>query len=364
MRIIAVAGALAALALTPASAAATVTFGADLSLTPDLSFRCQLPPPFFGPYVLPDTCTAFTAGIFGGGGRGSHLVPNGSGVITKLRIREPNVQSSPLKLTVVRAIRAPQSTVAVCCTITSESPPFTPLPNAITEVTFNPPIPVHAITTVTGVFEYDAVALTATDVNSIIPAATAAGHSSGAYIPAAVPGQERHEDMTSLGTSTQILFEVDEELTDTSNPAPGSTPVAPVAPITVAPAPGPAIPPATNPFARPLTFGTGRFAGNAASIPLVCQLTTVCQGTLRLQDAKPPARTAKASAPRLYGSARFSVKAGRHATVKVKLNTAGRHLFATHSSITLYANTTIGLNVASAKVTIRKKKPSPRPSPR
>ncbi len=215
--------------------------------------------------------------------------------------------------------------------MTSESQPFQPLPGQITEVAFNPPIPVHAITTVTGVYEYQAVALTATDANSVIPAGTASGHSSGAYYPAALPGQERNETMTSLGTSTQILFEADEELVDTSNATP----------------------------ARPLTVGSGRFAGNTATVPLVCKLTTLCTGALRLQSGGPAtartaATTTKTAAPKLYGSARFSIKAGKRAEIKIALNQLGRQLVRGHSLVTLYANATISGQVVSVKVKLTK----------
>jgi hypothetical protein len=293
---------------------------------------------------LPATCTAFTSGVFGGGNvPASHLVPDGQGVITKLRLREPNLASSPLKMTVLQALRTPQSTVAACCSVVSESPPFQPLAGGVTEITFNPPIGVHAITTVTGVYEFQAVALTATDANSVIPAATAPGHSSGAYYPAALPGQERHEDMTSLGTSTQIEFQVDEEITapaTTGGSAPSPKPGAPQTPTPVLPAP-------VSPFAgQPLTLGgAGQFAGHTATIPLICKLTTACTGTLRLQDIA-PAKTRAAAAttrtPRLYGSTHFTIKPGKKASIKVTLNSAGRHLVAKRGSVTLYASAKLG----------------------
>jgi hypothetical protein len=339
-RVAAIAAASLALVAAPASAT-TMTFGADLSLTPDLSFHCPLPPPFFGPYLRPDTCTALTSGVFGGGNTlASHLVPEGSGVITKLRLREPNIVSSPLKMTVLQGLRAPQSTVPACCTVVSESPPFTPLPNQITEITFNPPIPVHDITTVTGVYEFQAVALTATDANSVIPAATAPGHASGAYYPAALPGQERDEDMTSLGTDTQILFQVDEEMT--ADPTNG---------VGTAPTQTPASPFAVQPL---LLGGTPQFAGNTASIPLFCELTTACTGTLKLQNVAPNtarATAAKTSAPKVYGTTRFTIKAGKKGTIKVKLNAAGRKLFAHRKSVTVYGTAKLsGGQVVGAKL--------------
>jgi hypothetical protein len=344
--VVAAAAVAASLAVAVAPAAGeTLTFGADMSLTPDLSFHCPLPPPFFGPYLRPDTCTALTSGVFGGGNTlASHLVPAGSGVITKLRLREPNIVSSPLKMTVLQGLRAPQSTVPACCTVVSESPPFTPLPNQVTEITFNPPIPVHDITTVTGVYEFQGVALTATDANSVIPAATAPGHASGAYYPGAVVGQERDEDMTSLGTDTQILFQVDEEMT--SDPTQG---------VGTAPTQTPASPFAVQPL---LVSGTPQFAGNTATIPLLCELTTACTGTARLQDIAPTtARAAATTArtPKLYGSTHFTIKAGKKGSIKVKLNAAGRRLVAHHSSVTLYATAKLsGGQIVTAKLKFKR----------
>ncbi len=350
----------AAVACSAAPAGATLTYGADLSLTPDLSFHCPLAPPFFGPYLLPATCTALTSGVFGGGSApASHLVPDGVGVITKLRLREPNAASSPLKMTVLQAQRTPQSTIAACCTVVSESPPFQPLAGGVTEITFNPPIPVHTITTVTGVYEFQGVALTATDANSLIPAATAPGHSSGAYYPAALPGQERFEDMTSLGTSTQIEFQVDEEITapaTTGGSAPAPTPGAPQVPRPTA-----VLPAVVSPYAGlPLTFGgAGQFAGNTATIPLACKLTSACTGTLRLQDIA-PAKTARTAAaktrtPKLYGSTHFTIKPGKKASIKVTLNSAGRRLVAKHSSVTLYASAKLrGGQVITTKLKLKR----------
>jgi hypothetical protein len=339
-----------AAAASPAPAGATVTFGADLSLTPDLSFNCPLAPPFFGPYRLPDTCTAFTSGVFGGGAvRASHLVPDGEGVITKLRLREPpNAASSPLRLTVLRALRSPLSTVAACCTVTSQSAPFA-APPGVSEVTFTPPIPVHSITTVTGVYEFEAVALTATDANSVIPAASAPGHGSGAYYPAAQPGQERFEQQTSLGTDTQILFEVDWEPVDTSNGTGGSA---------GAGTPGGGTPGAGTPAApaAPLTVRRGTFTRRTATVPLVCRLDVACTGVLRLQRRSATGRaTAAAARQTSYGRGPFRIAAGKRGTATVTLNAAGRTLVRQRRSVTLYANATAGGRLVSAQVTLRRR---------
>jgi hypothetical protein len=159
------------------------------------SFHCSVPPPFFGPYrppspyAFPSTCSALTAGNFGGGGTGTTLVPEGVGVITKIRVKEPPMsydsaagsafgpagplgQSGPLKISVLQALRTPGRTVAVCCTVVAETARFTPamLPETdkVTEVTLHPPLRVHAVTTVTGVYEFQGLAVTAVDGTGVI----------------------------------------------------------------------------------------------------------------------------------------------------------------------------------------------------
>ncbi len=303
-----VALALAALAAAPAGA--TVTFGSDLSPShpANLSFHCNLPPPFFGPYrppnaYFPNTCTALTAGNFGGGGSGSLLVPNGSGVITKIRIKEPPStfdsaaasmfgpfgplgQSGPLKISVLQALRQGQSSAAVCCTVPAESAAFTPamqpFAETITEFTLTPPLPVHAIVTVTGVYEFDGIAISSVGADGVIPAGISNSASSGGYFPAVVPGQERYEQMASLGSydtvnpGTQIMLQADWEPVATPGgaaPAPGSLTIAPTTPGGLTQSP------------LTLAPGSGQVRAGNAALDLHCnQATAPCIGLVRLQS--------------------------------------------------------------------------------
>jgi hypothetical protein len=359
-------------------AGATTTFGADLSQPPDLSFHCNVPPPFFGPYrppsphAFPDTCTAFTAGNFGGGGAGSHLVPNGSGVITKIRISEPPAsfdsaqestfgpagplgQSGLLKLSVLQALRQGQSSVAVCCTVPLESTPFNVVMGAITEVTFTPPIPVHAIVTSTGVYEFDAIAITALEASSVIPAGRSSTASSGGYYPAVQQGQERNEQETSFGSAdtvnsgTQIMMQADWEPVAEpggGTPTPGSpTPAPPTAnpvpllPTPLAPTLGPKIPVPVQIVGN----NAARVLGNDAVLNLACVLTaTPCVGLVQLQNL--PAQASRKSRGRrgkhqtiVYASGTFNIPAGREGHARVRLQRAGKQLLKHQRSATVWA---------------------------
>lgn len=363
-------------AVSADQAGATVTFGADLSQPPDLSFHCNVPPPFFGPYrppspyAFPDTCTAFTAGNFGGGGAGSHLVPSGNGVITKIRISEPPAtfdsavgstfgpagplgQSGPLKVSVLQALRQAQSSVAVCCTIPLESTPFTVAMNGITEVTFNPPLPVHAIVTSTGVYEFDAIAITAVEADSVIPAGRSSTASSGGYYPAVQPGQERNEQETSFGSAdtvssgTQIMMQADWEPVPEpggGTPTPGSPTAAPnPAPILL---PTPLTPTPSLKTPIPLRFvgpNTAQIRGNNAVLNLACILTTTpCMGLVQLQNL--PAQASKKSRGGhgkhqaiVYATGTFNIAAGRQGRARVRLQPAGKQLLKHRRSATVWA---------------------------
>ena len=375
--------AIGAVAAEPATA--TVTFGADLSQPANLSFHCSVPPPFFGPYrppspyAFPDTCTAFTVGNFGGGGVGSQLVPNGSGEITKVRISEPPAtfdpaagstfgplgplgQSGPLKVSVLEALRQGQSSTAVCCTVPRESAPFNVLMGGVTEITLNPPLPVQAIVTATGVYQFDAIALTAVGADSVIPAGQSSSASSGGYYPAVQPGQERYEQETSFGSAdtvspgTQIMMQADwEPVADASTPTPGS-------PAT--PAPTPAAPaPTVLPLPRPTTLtpvapvqiagnDVARVLANQALLNLACRLTSApCVGQVQLQNL--PAQAAKKGARKphlvVYGSGSFNIPAGKQARTRVRLRSAGKQLLKRRRTATVWATfKTQGVGAAAA----------------
>jgi hypothetical protein len=105
---------------------------------------------------------------------------------------------------------------------------------------------------------------------------------------------------------------------------------------------------------RPLTFGRGRVAGNKAILPLTCALDTTCAGLLRLlRRAGATAKKRKKTV--VYGRTRFSVPAHKTRRVKVKLTKAGKKLLRRRKSARMLARATIGSQVATGTVTIRRK---------
>jgi hypothetical protein len=105
---------------------------------------------------------------------------------------------------------------------------------------------------------------------------------------------------------------------------------------------------------RPLRFGRARVAGNRAILPLTCALDKTCAGLLRLlRQAGAAAKKGKKTV--VYGRTRFSVPAHKTRRVKVKLTKAGKKLLRRRKSARMLARATIGSQVATGTVTIRRK---------
>lgn len=105
---------------------------------------------------------------------------------------------------------------------------------------------------------------------------------------------------------------------------------------------------------RPLRFGRARVAGNRAILPLTCALDATCAGLLRLLR-QAGAAAKKGNKTVVYGRTRFSVPAHKTRRVKVKLTKAGRKLLRRRKSARMLARATIGSQVATGTVTIRRK---------
>jgi hypothetical protein len=114
-------------------------------------------------------------------------------------------------------------------------------------------------------------------------------------------------------------------------------------------------PPTVTPptVTRPLRFGRGRVAGNRAMLPLTCALDTTCAGLLQLLPQAGAAKKRKKTV--VYGRTRFSVPAHKTRRVKVKLTGAGKKLLRRRKSARMLARATIGSQVATTTVTIRRK---------
>lgn len=109
----------------------------------------------------------------------------------------------------------------------------------------------------------------------------------------------------------------------------------------------------------PLKFGRPRLAGNGnnVTLPLECALDATCAGLLQLlQQTKAAGKQAKKKRTAIYGRARFSVPAGKTKRVKVKLTKAGKKLLRKRKSARMLASATVGSQVATATVTIKRRR--------
>jgi hypothetical protein len=99
-------------------------------------------------------------------------------------------------------------------------------------------------------------------------------------------------------------------------------------------------PPVTTPTVN-LPGRAFKVRRGATTIPVQCRGAD-CAGLLALQSGAGAARADGKSTKRMsvYGTARFTARAGRTASVAVKLNAAGRALLKHHTQATVYARVT------------------------
>lgn len=104
----------------------------------------------------------------------------------------------------------------------------------------------------------------------------------------------------------------------------------------------------------PLTFGKGRARGSRVLLPITCDQDAVCAGVLQLLRRTQGSGT-RASKTVVYGSARFSIGARQKKSVKVKLTKAGKRLVRKRKTVRVLAKATVGSQVATGTVTIKRK---------
>jgi hypothetical protein len=116
---------------------------------------------------------------------------------------------------------------------------------------------------------------------------------------------------------------------------------------------GPQPPAAT---AKPVRLRRGVVAGNVATLPVTCRLDTTCRGLLQLIGGARAASASESAKRKVYGRARFSIRAHRTARVKVKLTKAGRKLLKRRRSVRVLARVKVGSRTTTAKVTLSRKR--------
>ncbi len=358
----------ACLALTLPAGAGAATFGSDLALpVTNTTLTCNNAFPF-APNA--GSCLAYS------------VVPSSyapmSGVVTAVRVKTADVPQGPMQVVVLRSfyqnnLQNPGTPNFFCCFLEKYGPTFTPARNAVTTVPaalgmLEDPTPAASDGNTVARGDFLALSVLSGTVPLPLNVNAAGSGYTGFYAPAplapSTPPAPSPNAITGgqgafPGYTVMLSADIDPVAAGGGPPVvpPAPAPVpgpAPVAPAPVAPAPGTPTP------QRPVTVrpAAGRLLRGAASVPLVCRLTTACAGTLTLRG-QPVARgtgRAAASTSRTYGSARFTIPAGATRTIRVTLNAAGRRLVRRRRAVTLYATTRVGASVASVKVTFKRKR--------
>lgn len=294
-------------ALSPAGAGAA-TLGTNLQRVPDDRMADCTRHPVYGVPTYTESCTWYSIVSTAE----SHLVPEGTGVVSRARVRIGRT-TGLMQFVIGRAQldrNKPPGEGLMCCVWRTAGPTFTPAPNAITEVALNEAVQnVRDLQSKQDLF--DTLALSILQPGVPIPAAPATstlGSTSpaGACWPAVQVGNAYC--MPGGPGNFAVLFNFDWNL-DLSR-------------------------------AVRLAAQTALVNDGAAKVTLLCSLMQTCAGLLRLQNARAPGAAA-AAALATYGTARFSIAAGKRGSVKVKLNQAGRRLLRSRRRVKVWANSTV-----------------------
>jgi hypothetical protein len=119
-----------------AAPASAVFFGADLRRPANATFDCQVVPSVTFPLASgATTCTWFGTGS-ATSSRESFNVPAGRGRVVRVAVRV-GAATGPMRVIVMRSVRAEGSAVSSCCRERLRSRIFTPRTNAVTRVRVN-----------------------------------------------------------------------------------------------------------------------------------------------------------------------------------------------------------------------------------
>lgn len=323
------------LCLAPAAHAATTTFGATLDLvTPnsDPAKTCANGAWWYAeqgvllnPVPTGDrgSCQFTASGFYNGQVFG--LAVPASGTVTAARIKIGSI-TGPMRINVVRTLFQQTGSVANPASSTpflqEYGPTFTPQANAVTTVPLNLKVRSQATpdpsdtSTVAGT---DWLAIEVLAPNVPVPLVPYPNGTFFAAFPGPTQGNVAAPSPNPLPNYGQLNYVVamsaDVTTTDAAKPTTTTTPAAQTG--------------TTTPAAPKVGLGgaTAKVSKGSALLDLVCQAVD-CSGTVTLQPAAGKASAAAAKKPTVYGSARFSGKAGKRVKVKVKLNAKGRKLLA------------------------------------
>ncbi len=277
-------------------------------------------------------------------GSANSLTAPGTGTVTNVRVKIGST-TGPMRVNVIRFLFRqtgnPAQPMSAGPFLEAYGPQFTPQANAITTVPVNLPVQVAATpppTDLQTIQVIDALALEVLAPNVPIPVykgGTALAYPvcpgpTGQGIPA--PSPNALTSYTTFGYGVLMNADFTAAGGGGGGGAGGGVPVI-------------ALPKTSIPVRK-----------GAATIPLCCSGAD-CAGLVTLLRASGAAARSAAKKPVSYGSARFSVKAGATAKVRVKLNRVGRALLRKRKRAAVTARVTFtsgGGTATSTRVTLRR----------
>jgi hypothetical protein len=317
--------------------AQVVTFGADLTLQPNVTFDCSvwpIPSPFV-PGALElvptqaQTCTWTTISV-GPTYTNSLFVPAGNGTVTQVRVKV-GPTTGPMQVVVLQALRQPPNPDPGCCQQVGQSDVFTPQANAITTIPVALPVRADQTPDENNIYAFDILGLSILAPGVPIPAFDTGNYSPvGAGDDIDFPASAPNAAIAPKDAFGFALLMNADWIPSTTGPgSPSTGPTTQSAPIQI-----------PNPQAV--------LQGNNAIIDLTCALAGPCPGRVRLQNGPAPGAivvqaaihpAAKTAHLVTYAKKRFKLAGGQQAMIAARLNRQGRKL-AQQGSPSVWVNVT------------------------
>jgi hypothetical protein len=283
-------------------------------------------------------------------------VPRGAGAVTRVLVRSGDTPA-PLAFAIV------SSGGGLCCTTKAVSPVFQPAPNQVNAFAVNLPAG-SGVGTATGSQYNDILVIQVAGPGSlpindrgvhgfIFDSPTNQARASFLH-PALANGASNTDVGIMDGYEVLLQYDWCGVPMTLANP----NPIAPANPTTaclsagsttgpVAPPPG-AQPAAPIPLA--VAARNALVRSNIASLRLRCVLDTTCRGRLTLLP-----RTAVAARSKSYGTAKYTIKAGKSKTIRVRLSAAGRKALRRKRALRVRVAVTAGTSSWSLNLTLKRR---------
>ena len=285
-------------------------------------------------------------------------VPRGAGAVTRVRVRSGEAPA-PLAFSIV------SSGSGLCCTTKTVSPVFQPSPNQVNDFAVN--LPAGSGVGTTGGSQYNDILVVQVAGPGSLPVNDRGAHG---FIFDSPANQARasflHPALANGASNTdvgimdgyEVLLQYDwcgvPMTLATPNPIAPANPATACLPTTPPPTTGPvAPPPVTQPVAPiPLAVAARNalVRSNIASLRLRCVLDSTCRGRISLQP-----RTASAARATSYGTASYTIKAGKTKAIRVKLSPSGRKALKRKGTLRVKVAVTAGTSSWSLNLTLKRR---------